>query len=86
MCYTLEVDSRNITLSLPSELIRQAKVYAAERDLTINTLVRHLLQEKLASEDRARAAGERLLALAAEGPYFSIEPSSISREEIYERR
>jgi plasmid stability protein len=79
------MDTRNLTLSLPSPLIRQAKVYAAEHDTTINTLVRELLQEALSREDKARAAAERLLAIANSGPYSTIDPGSISREELHER-
>jgi plasmid stability protein len=78
--------TRNITFSLPTDLIRKAKVYAAEHDTTINALVRELLQDKLQSACRIRAAAERILALAKEGPFFTIDPGSISREEMHERR
>jgi len=80
------VDLRNITFSLPAELVRQAKVYAAEHDTTVNALVRELLQEALMRQGRARVAAVRLLALADQGPYFTTDPSSIPREELYERR
>ena len=80
------MEARNITLSLPVDLVRQAKVYAAEHDTTINKLVRELLQEALIRQGRARAAADRLLALAEQGPYFTIDPGSIRREELYERR
>lgn len=36
---------RKITLSLPDELIRRAKVLAAERDTTVSALVAELLQQ-----------------------------------------
>jgi plasmid stability protein len=80
------VQPRNITFSLPTDLVRQAKVYAAEHDTTINSLVRELLQEALSREGRQRAAADRLLALADQGPYFSTDPASIRREELHERR
>jgi plasmid stability protein len=80
------VETRNITFSLPVDLVRQAKVHAAEHDTTINTLVRELLQETLTREGRARAAADRLLALADQGPYFTTDPGSIRREELHERR
>ena len=78
--------NRNITFSLPVDLVRRAKVYAAEHDTTINSLVRELMEEKLTREARGRAAADRLLALAGGGPYFTTEPSSIRREELHERR
>lgn len=80
------METRNITFSLPVDLVRQAKVHAAEHDTTINTLVRELLQETLTREGRARAAADRLLALADQGPYFTTDPGSIRREELHERR
>jgi hypothetical protein len=36
--------ARNITLSLPDDLTRKAKVHAAQRNSTVNTLVRKLLE------------------------------------------
>jgi hypothetical protein len=80
------VINRNITFSLPVDLVRQAKVYAAEQDTTVNALVRELLLEALVRQGRARAAADRLLALADQGPYFTLDPGSIPREELYERR
>jgi plasmid stability protein len=80
------VENRNITFSLPTDLVRQAKVYAAEHDTTINSLVRELLEEKLTREGRVRAAAERILQIAERGPYSAVDPSSIRREELYERR
>jgi plasmid stability protein len=78
--------ARNITLSLPDDLIRKAKVHAAQRNSTVNALVRKLLEEALSDDRRTRAAADELLAIAARGPYFSRDPRSIRREEIYERR
>ena len=80
------MDVRNITFSLPVDLVRRAKVYAAEHDTTVNALVRELLQEALVRDGRARVAADRLLAIADQGPYFTIDPGSIRREELYERR
>ena len=79
------METRNITFSLPADLVRLAKIYAAEHDTTINSLVRELLQEKLSREGRARAATDRLLAIADRGPYFTTDPSSIPREKLHER-
>jgi plasmid stability protein len=80
------VAARNITLSLPDNLIRKAKVYAAQRNSTVNALVRKLLEEALSDDRRTRAAADRLLAIAERGPYFERDPRSVSREEIHERR
>ena len=78
--------TRNLTLSLPEDLIRSAKVYAAGHDTSINNLVKALLEEKLARESRALDAADRLLALAEQGPWFDTDPGTIKRDDIYERR
>jgi plasmid stability protein len=80
------VGARNITFSLPADLIREAKIYAARHDTTVNSLVRELLTEALSRESREHAAVERLLKLASHGPYSSVDPGSIRREDLYERR
>jgi plasmid stability protein len=77
---------RNITLSLPADLIRQAKIYAAEHDITVNALIRELLEGKLSETERARAAGKAFLEIARCGPNSPVDPGSIRREEIYEER
>jgi hypothetical protein len=40
VCYAKVVSARNVTLSLPDDLIRKAKVHAAQRNSTVNALVR----------------------------------------------
>jgi len=80
------VQNRNVTFNLPVDLLRLAKIYAAEHDTTVNAMVRALLQEKLSAEARTRAAAERFLQLAARGPYSPVDPHSIRREELYERQ
>jgi plasmid stability protein len=79
------VSSRNVTFHLPEDLLRAAKIYAAEHETTVNSLVRGLLEEKLTAEARSRAAAQTLLAIAGRGPYFNAEPGSIPREELHER-
>ena len=81
----MEITSRNLTLHLPADLIRKAKVYAAERDTSINTLVKEFLEQTVSSQDRIRAAGARILEIAENGPFSSGDPASLSREELHER-
>jgi plasmid stability protein len=80
------VAARNITFSLPAELVREAKIYAAQHDTTVNALVRELLEEKVSAESRAQAAVKRLLQLSKEGPLSHVDPGTIRREELYERK
>lgn len=87
MCATLiVVAARNITFKLPAELLTKAKVYAAQHDTTVNSLVRELLEQKLNSDDEMQAAVDRILASAAKGPYFNEDLSTIDRDEYHARR
>lgn len=87
LCVTLIfVELRNITFSLPSDLIRRAKVHAAQHDTTVNAWVRELLEDALGQRERLKSAAGRLLELADRGPYFTKDPSAIRREDLYERR
>ena len=81
----MELNSRNLTLHLPADLIRKAKVYAAERDTSINTMVKDFLEQTVSSQDRIRAAGALILEIARRGPHSSVDPGAIHREEIHER-
>ena len=78
--------TKNLTLHLPADLIRRTKVYAAQRDTSINGVVRELLEQLVSSESRYQAAADRLLELADQGtPYTSVDPGAIPREELYDR-
>lgn len=79
------VVNKNITFSLPVNLLREAKVFAAQHDTTMNAMVRELLEEKLRSNKRAIAAVDQMLAIAAEAPLFSVDLQSFSRDELHER-
>jgi hypothetical protein len=86
LCDTLLcVERRNLTVSLPKETIRKARVFAAQHDTTLNRLVQDVLEEKIEQEDRMLAACEKLLELAKRGPHFSGDPGKIDRDELHER-
>lgn len=86
MCYAgFVATTRNLTLSLPVDLIHKAKTHAASRHTSINRLVRELLEEAVEGEDRQRRATAKILAIARRGPHFTKDPGPISREEIHER-
>ena len=86
LCITLiYVERRNLTVSLPTDTIRKARVYAAQHDMTLNRLVQDLLEEAVQKEDRTRAAYAKLLELAEQGPYSNVDPGTIRRDELHER-
>jgi plasmid stability protein len=78
------VANRNLTLNLPAELVKTAKIYAAQHDTTVNALVRQLLENAVSGEHRERAAIERFLDIARQ-VRTKTDPGKIRREELHER-
>jgi hypothetical protein len=75
---------KNVTVSLPDEVYRKARVKAAERNTSLSSLVREFLVS-LADDDREFKSLERL----QEESYAKIESFEASRrltrEELYRR-
>ena len=82
------VETRNITFNLPMDLIRQAKVYPAGHDTTYQCprAGGAAGSVNLPGAGPGRGRPVACLALADHGPYFTTDPGSIRREELYERR
>jgi len=77
--------TRNITLSMPAELVRRAKILAAQRDTSVSGLVARLL-EQLVGDVRDYddvAAQER--RLMHEGIGLRVGEITWSRDEVHER-
>lgn len=77
--------TRNITLSMPDELVRRAKILAAQRDTSVSGLVARLL-EQLVGDVRDYddvAAHER--RLMQEGIGLRVGDITWSRDEVHER-
>jgi hypothetical protein len=77
--------TRNITLSMPDELVRRAKILAAQRDTSVSGLVARLL-EQLVGDVRDYddvAAQER--RLMQEGIGLRVGEITWSRDEVHER-
>lgn len=76
---------RNLTLTLPEELVKKAKVIAATRDTSISALVADYFAQ-LAGEhddyDLVWAEEERLLR---EGLPMRVGAATWSRDEVHER-
>lgn len=61
MCYTYNMV--NLTLAIEEDLLRRARVRAAEQGTSVNSVVRQLI-EGYSSSDRAENARKRLVALS----------------------
>lgn len=61
------METRNVTLSLPEEVLREAKVLAARRGTSVSALLAGALSELVEGESGYAAARERSLATMEEG-------------------
>ena len=76
---------KNITVSLPDEAYRRARIHAAERDTSVSALVRELLV-KLGQGETDTERGKRLQAevLASIGAFRAGD--RVGRDEVHDRR
>jgi len=80
------METRNITLSLPEEVLREAKVVAARKGTSVSALVAGTLYELVERESGYAAAKERsLAALGAERDLGTGGEISWGRDELHER-
>lgn len=78
--------TQNVTLSLPKETLRQAKLIALQRETSLSRLLVSLIEEMVLAEERYELARQRHLALLERS--FDLgthgRPTA-SREELHER-
>jgi len=74
----------NITLKLDRDLIRKARVLAAERDTSVSALLAEQLEKAIRDRDGYEAAKRRALAILKKGFDLGYTPPA-SRDELHER-
>ena len=80
------METQNITLSLPKDLVRKAKLIAVERQTSISGLLKEFLTEAVAHEDRyAKARSRHLEALRGGADLSTRGAVGWSREDLHER-
>lgn len=82
--YTYTVVMKNITLSVDENVLATVRRHAAERNSTVNALVREYLTGLAAHEDRAKRARVRLRQLSAQSQ-GRLGKKTWSREELHDR-
>lgn len=77
---------QNVTLSLPKELLRQAKHLATRRHTSLSDLLRESLAEKVEEASGYNKAMERQLKLMRSGFDFGTAGAAgVDRDELHER-
>lgn len=84
---------KNITLAIDADILRQARIFAAKNDTTVNALVRNYLTQLAASEEtekeqeeRAAQARKELGELAQKSTGRLGPDWKWNREDAYESR
>ena len=70
--------SQNITLKLPAETIRQAKIVAAARSASISALVAAKIEELVGEDAKYRAARRRALEWLSQGWHLDADGDRIA--------
>lgn len=78
------MSARNLTISLPDELVRQAKIVAAQRDTSVSALVRDLLVREIGAPDDYDTMWQREERAMRAG-LLSVGTRTWSRDELHAR-
>jgi Arc/MetJ family transcription regulator len=76
--------TKNITLAIDDEVLARVRRIAAEKNTTVNALVREYLTHLAGREDRVREA-VRQLKEASENSELKVGPITWKRDDLYER-
>lgn len=77
---------RNVTLSLPDPLLRRFRVYAAQRNQSMTSLMADAIRDLLDSDSRKKQAGRRLIAGMRNSPDRGTGGTvTWTRDELHDR-
>jgi hypothetical protein len=80
------LEYQNVTLSLPKEVLKKAKILAIEQDSSLSSLMSRLLEELVNKRDAYRQAREHHLAVFENFDLGTGGLVNWSREDLHERR
>ena len=74
---------QNITLSLEKELVKKAKVLAAQKDTSISGLLKNCLENLITQEETYQTAKQKALKQLNKGYRLHVKP--LNRAALHER-
>lgn len=80
------MQTQNVTLSLPKETLRQAKLVAVQRQISLSRLLTLLIEDLVSSEQRYERSRRRHMAILERG--FDLGTDGrirVTRDELHER-
>jgi hypothetical protein len=75
----------NVTVSIPEELIREARHEAVDRGVSLSRYLAELLEERLEARRRYRQAWQEQRALMEQGPLRGVRLATWTRDELHDR-
>lgn len=80
------MEKQNVTLSLPKDILQQAKIIAIQKNTSLSQLLTDALTEIVTQSEKYAQAQERHIALLKEGTDLGTEGQyNWSREDLHER-
>jgi hypothetical protein len=80
------VEKQNITLSLPREILKKGKVLAARKGISLNELVRELLQANTENDGEYQASAGRQIKRMKEGIQLGTKGKiTWKRDQLHQR-
>jgi plasmid stability protein len=80
------IRTRNLTVNLPEQLLRQLRVCAAVRNQSMTSLVKLAIRKIVDEDGEAEKAKKRLIARLRNAPDIGLQGKiSWTREELHER-
>ncbi|MEW6003500.1 MAG: CopG family transcriptional regulator [Nitrospirota bacterium] len=80
------MEKQNNTLSLPREILKKGKMLAAKRGISLNELVRELLQISTESDEGYRTSADRQIKRMKEGIHLGTRGKiSWKRDQLHQR-
>lgn len=77
---------QNITLSLPRDIIKKAKIVAIKKDTSLSNLIRQILEEIVKEDEGYDLAMKKHFEILKEGLDFNLKGKiPWTREELHER-
>lgn len=80
------MNTQNITLAIPKDVLHNARRLAVERRTSLSALVTQVITEMVERDERYRAACERQLAILGNGFNLNTQGRATwTRQELHER-
>ena len=80
------MEKQNVTLSIPKDTLRKAKILAAEQSTSLSALLTQAVEEIVSKSNLYEIAKDRQLRLMETGYQLNVDSSpSWTRDELHER-